>query len=405
MERVNISSKVEAIFTFKWKSEFGLHEENYFCKINVWRDLDLLPEKLKEQLMGRENGETFSVFFKGGELFPYSYENIIEVESKQFNPPKPFKLLKPRLGRFYPLGFFQGLAGVFSANCSPARIIEIDNEKSKLTIDTNIPIAKYDVDLTIFIKKIVKKIYDIGGECKNWCLLPLENGPGMQVRFDGIATDFEFDNPERFKREDETEDSIFYKEPRITTHIDSQCNENLIELYNRILPMEGKVLDLMSSFQSHFPDNREFYVIGLGLNDDEMKQNRSLNEWVIHDINKNPELPFNDKEFDVVVCDLSIDYITNPFDVVKEIRRVLKPDGVLTFSFSNRYFPQKVIKLWIDLHDFERMGYVLEILLRNGGFKQFQTFSYRGYKRPYDDKYFGCTFLSDPLYVVYAKKA
>jgi hypothetical protein len=45
------------------------------------------------------------------------------------------------------------------------------------------------------------------------------------------------------------------------------------------LPREGKVLDLMSSFQSHFPENREFYVIGLGLNDDdddEMKQNRSL---------------------------------------------------------------------------------------------------------------------------------
>ncbi len=64
-----------------------------------------------------------------------------------------------------------------------------------------------------------------------------------------------------------------------------------------------------------------------------------------------------------------------------------------------------MIKLWIDLHDFERMGYVLEILLRDGGFKDFHTYSYRGYNRPYGDKYFGSTSFSDPLYVVYAKKA
>mgnify|MGYP001083729008 CR=1 FL=1 len=403
MEKLNIRSKADIILTFKWKSSIGYHEENYFGKLNVWRDLDLLPKKLQEELIDSESGKEFSVSFKRGELIPFSEENIIEIERSFFDPPKPYKLLQPKLGRFYPLGFFKGLAGVFPANCKPTRVIDIKN--SKLTIDTNIPISRYDLDVIVSVDRIVKKSADVGGECKNWCLLPLEDGPGMQVRYDGVMTDFEFDNPEAFKRQDETDDTIFYKEPRITTHIDSKCHENLINLYRRILPNNGKVLDLMSSVQSHIPEENNYYVIGLGLNNEEMKQNRILKDRVIHDLNKNPTLPFNNEEFDVVICDLSIDYVTKPLEIAREIRRILKPEGIVTFSFSNRYFLPKVIKLWVDLHEFERMGYVLEILLRTGGFKDFKTFSYRNYKRPYDDKYYGCTFLSDPLYVVYAKKA
>lgn len=404
MEKIEIRSKVEAVFTFKWISSLGKHEENYFCNINVWRDIDLLPKMVKEQLMNSYSGQNLIFSFSKGEIFPYSEKNIIEVDRTQFKPPRSIKMPEPRIGRFYPLGFFVGLGGVFQGNLNPTRIVGIDEKLRRVTIDTNVPIAKYDIEVAIEVQRVSKKSVDIGGECKNWFTLPLENGPGMQVRFDGIITDFELDSPESFKREDEINDDIFYKQPRITSHIDDQCHDNLLNLYDKILPKEGKILDLMSSWQSHLPSNN-YYIIGLGLNKEEMKQNNTLNEYIIFDLNKEPSLPFKDEDFDMIVCDLSIEYVTKPFEVVKEIKRILKPDGIITFSFSNRYFPPKVINLWIDLHEFERMGYVLEILLREGGFKNFCTYSYRGYKRPYYDKYYTSTALSDPLYLIYAQKA
>lgn len=403
MERISYKTKADVLLKCSWQSLIGQHEEIYFCKINVWRDIDLFPAKIKQLLLDRQQGDSFTVRFKKGELFGYSEASIISLNLSQFQPPSPYrKKIKPLIGRFYPLGFFVGLEGVFPENSKPVRVIGIEGDK--IWIDTNIPISKYEIELEFHILQVVSKSGDIGGECKDWCAISLENGPGMQIRFNDIPTDFELDNPDSFKRQDESEDIIFYKEPRITTHIDSKCHENLLEIYRRLLPKNGNILDLMSSYQSHVPESENIRLIGLGLNEEEMKQNRSLSKYIIHDINKNPKLPFVDEEFDAVVCDLSIEYVTKPFELIKEVRRILKKDGIFTVSFSNRYFPTKVVKIWIDLHEFERMGYVLELLLREGGFKNFKTFSVKGFRRPYDDKYFGCTLFSDPLYLVYAEK-
>lgn len=404
MERIGEDSKAEVLFKFKWNSHIGEHEEVYLCKINIWRECDLLPEKVRELILGRKEGETFSAEFKKGEIFNYSDEKILKLRSYQFDPPLIFKTkIKPRLGRFYPFGFFRGINGVFPQNVIPVRVIGIDEDN--LVIDTNVPIAKYDLHMEAQVLKVSKKILELGGTCRDWFSMALENGPGMQVRYNGLPTDFELENPETFRREDETDDKIFYKTPRITTHIDSKAHENLLGIYSKILPQEGKILDLMSSYQSHIPENKKLEVIGLGLNEEEMRLNKRLNGYVIHDLNENPTLPFNDNEFDAVVCDLSIEYVIKPFELIAEIRRILKKDGVFTASFSNRYFPPKVIKLWTELHEFERMGYVLEILLRDGGYKNFKTFSVRGMDRPIYDKYIGTTSVSDPLYVVYAQKA
>lgn len=404
MKGIDIKSKVEAVITAKWSSQIGEHEENYFSKINVRRELDLLPKKFIEQFVDKDEGDKFNVVFNKGELFDFSQDNIINLAKNHFSPPKKVQNIKPLMGRFYPLGFFKGLAGVFPSNINPTRVIGINEGSSEMTIDTNVPIARYDINIEIAIERIIRKSADTGGECKDFFAIAFENGPGMQVRVNGLETDFEFENFESFQREDETDDSIFYKEPRLTNHIDSRCNENLLQTYKRILPSRGKLLDLMSSCQSHIPEDRDFHVIGIGLNIEEMKHNQRLNENIVHDINRNPQLPFEKEEFDIVVCDLSIEYITKPFKLISEIRRILKANGVVIFSFSNRYFPPKVIKIWTELHEFERVGYVLELLLKNSGFTDFKTFSYRGYNRPFDDKYFGQTFLSDPLYVIYAMK-
>jgi len=105
-----------------------------------------------------------------------------------------------------------------------------------------------------------------------------------------------------------------------------------------------------------------------------------------------------------VVCDLSIEYAIKPFELLREVRRILKKDGRFFFSFSNRYFPPKVIKVWVDLHEFERMGFVLELLARTEGLGEFRTYSLRGFPRPVDDRWSIVSTVSDPLYVVYGKR-
>ena len=53
-------------------------------------------------------------------------------------------------------------------------------------------------------------------------------------------------------------------------------------------------------------------VVGLGMNLDEMKANDDLTERVVHDLNANPSLPFDDNAFDAVVCASALQYLTQP---------------------------------------------------------------------------------------------
>ena len=37
-------------------------------------------------------------------------------------------------------------------------------------------------------------------------------------------------------------------------HLDSSCSQQIAEIYRRLLPHDGRILDLMSSWVSHLPD-------------------------------------------------------------------------------------------------------------------------------------------------------
>jgi hypothetical protein len=74
-------------------------------------------------------------------------------------------------------------------------------------------------------------------------------------------------------------------------------------------------------------------------------------------------------------------------------------------TFSNRWFPPKAVRIWTELHDFERMGLVMEYFNQTGRFVDIETSSLRGMPRPYDDKYFPEMPYSDPVYAVWGRKA
>jgi len=103
---------------------------------------------------------------------------------------------------------------------------------------------------------------------------------------------------------------------------------------------------------------------------------------------------------DAVVCSLSIEFLTRPIEVLRELQRVHRPGAPVVVTFSDRWIPSKVIELWTEPHPFERMTLVLEYFRLAGGFRERRTKSMRGLPRPADDKYAGQLSHSDPVFAV-----
>ena len=195
---------------------------------------------------------------------------------------------------------------------------------------------------------------------------------------------------EAFKRADETPDEEFYRAPRLVTHIDDRAIAAVTQLYREFFPPGGEILDLMSSWISHLPEEvRYARVAGLGMNEEELRNNPRLDERVVQNLNKNPRLPFGDAEFDGVGICVSIDYLTHPIEVLREVGRVLKVGAPVVVTFSNRCFPTKAVAVWHQLDDRGHMQLVERYLREAGSFTNIRSLD-RSPRR----------MFSDPLYAV-----
>lgn len=164
--------------------------------------------------------------------------------------------------------------------------------------------------------------------------------------------------PGAFRRRDEEDDRLFYSLPRLVVHLDDGALTALTALYAKLLPPRGTVLDLMSSWRTHLPPSFAGAVIGLGLNREEMQANPRLAQALVHDLNREPQLPFNDAAFDAVVCAVSVQYLTKPVEVFREVLRTLRAGGPFVVSFSNRCFPDKAVALWQAADDTQHAAIV-----------------------------------------------
>ena len=112
--------------------------------------------------------------------------------------------------------------------------------------------------------------------------------------------------PQYFLREDEDDDGLFYTYPRKLVHIDDGAIATVGKLFRDFIPADSEVLDLMSSWRSHWPEGHpKRRMVGLGLNAEEMADNPDLDEYVVHNVNQDPELPFSDEAFDAAQTDIS----------------------------------------------------------------------------------------------------
>jgi SAM-dependent methyltransferase len=194
-----------------------------------------------------------------------------------------------------------------------------------------------------------------------------------------------------FRRYDETPDEEFYDVPRLVTHIDDGAIRAVTQLYREHFPPGGAILDLMSSWVSHLPPEVEYRrVVGLGMNEQELHRNPRLDGYVVQNLNARPRLPFEDGEFDGCGICVSIDYLTRPVEVLREVGRVLKVGAPLVVTFSNRCFPSKAIAIWHQLDDRGHLRLVEGYLRDAGNFADIHSLD-RSPRRP---------FFSDPLYAV-----
>lgn len=203
-----------------------------------------------------------------------------------------------------------------------------------------------------------------------------------------------------FDRGDPASDAIFYLSPRLVTHIDAAAMSAVSELYAE-LGIGGsstdhqRVLDLMSSWVSHLRTAPDELVV-LGMNATELDANTIATERVVQDLNADPVLPFANGSFDAVLCCVSIDYLVRPVEVLREAARVLRPGGQVVITFSNRCFPTKAIRGWLETDDEGRCAIVVDYLRRSGAFDE----AHLSLRTPDAPGYRG-----DPLYAVTARRA
>lgn len=239
---------------------------------------------------------------------------------------------------------------------------------------------------------------------------------------DGSNSDSVSSSTSLFTRLDNTNDSIFYTEPRFVEHVDENAVSSIESYVQQLLQSHSKgkssnndsinsdinVLDLCSSWTTHISKETKQNmnlnrVSGLGMNEEELKRNPVLTDYTVLNLNenRNTPLPYDDATFDVVLCQLSIDYLIYPLQVMKEIGRILKPNGQIAILFSNRLFLQKAVGLWTGADDIDHAFIVASYLyFSNGGFQtesiQAKDLSRRNKKG---------MIVGDPLYVVTATKA
>lgn len=195
--------------------------------------------------------------------------------------------------------------------------------------------------------------------------------------------------PGFFDRADPSDDIDFYAPARLVVHIDEGAIAAVGALYEE-LDIGGAVLDLMGSWVSHFRQPPDDLTV-LGMNAAELAANPAAAATVVHDLNANPRLPFDDDTFDAAVCCASVDYLVRPVEVFADLARVVRPGGAFVCTFSNRCFPTKAIRGWLATSDEEHCKIVAQYFRRGGGWGE-----------PVIERRTGASHQGDPLFAVSA---
>lgn len=191
-----------------------------------------------------------------------------------------------------------------------------------------------------------------------------------------------------FAKADPSPDTRFYSQARLVTHIDDTAIAAVTVLYREFLPPGGVVLDIMSSWVSHLPDDVAYAeVIGHGMNAAELAANPRLDRWFTQDLNADPALPLPDASIDAACMCVSVQYLQHPAKVFSSLAQGLRPNSPVLVTFSNRCFPTKAVAIWQALDGPDQCRLV-ELYLQRAGLQSVESRMLRDGRR------------SDPLWAV-----
>ncbi|WP_299878406.1 class I SAM-dependent methyltransferase [uncultured Cocleimonas sp.] len=396
----NTRAKID--FSLSWVSASAEHCDVFHAE-DIDLEKDVFPTGFSENLAELAVGESYTETFPANALLRMSFDpaKVKTFAAKDFDKGFRGQNIIPMLYRYFPSAVASKGLGTDPRDFKPFRIMSMEGDN--MTGDCNHPLAKYFLTLSAtIIEWLEPKNTEDQEETRKKHIgqIVANRGPGMQVPFEFGRASYFSDYP--FKREDEAEDATFYKEPRMVHHLDATATSEITQLYSKLLDKNAKVLDLMSSWNSHLSDDLSLsHVTGLGMNQQELEANKQLNDFTVQDLNLHQILPYADDHFDAAICTASIEYLTYPLKIMTEAARVIKPGGKFVVTFSERWFPTKAITLWSQLHPFERMQLVLEYFSDSGLFSELNTYSKRGLPRPEDDQYFEEIKTSDPVYAIW----
>ena len=134
------------------------------------------------------------------------------------------------------------------------------------------------------------------------------------IQRNNLLADYQFSNLDSLakkdlSRKDESNDAIFYAHPRLVHHVDTAARAALQLYYQeQIAPTNSMtaLLDICSSWTSHLStDIQHATIVGVGMNEMELKSNPVLDKYIIQDLNFNSKLPFGDNTFNYVLNSVS----------------------------------------------------------------------------------------------------
>lgn len=209
--------------------------------------------------------------------------------------------------------------------------------------------------------------------------------------------------PNQRTKLDTADDNLFYSYPRFVTHVDEGFIQHLTDLYRNQLQPNTRILDMMSSWVSHLPEEMKFaHVEGHGLNSEELARNPRLDHYFVRNLNENPQLPLQDQDFDAVLNTVSVQYLQYPEAVFTETYRILKPGGVAIVSFSNRMFYEKAIQAWREGSEASRVELVKSYFQSVPGFTSLEVIAHQK-NAPNFLQWLGAGG-GDPFYAVIARR-
>jgi SAM-dependent methyltransferase len=149
--------------------------------------------------------------------------------------------------------------------------------------------------------------------------------------------------------------------------IDEAAIAAITELHREVFPAGGAILDVMSGWVSHLPPEVPYgRVVGVGAHACALAENPFLDEWRVQDLNRDPRLHFAAGEFDGAAICASIQHLTRPGELIREVGRVLKPGAPLVVAFSRRCLPAPAIGCWCLLDDTGHLCLVAQHFVQAG---------------------------------------